>query len=297
MIGLQYQTVQDRLVLKADHGCPSGFVLPRGTWAYGLRTDGSIEDRPLAGYFWAGADPLDVEGFIAADKEVLAVYDRTLQAAMPLFELEHTGTVSGYAASYDGPDASLVLAALCDRIDSIGPLLRALVRQTDTGDVGSQFAELSRWAYGAPNDAEDTNLVCAAGFLWGLRALVGIDDVLAEGGQLRLVPRLPWTWNRMIVNDWPVRCRDASGRLRWTRLSFDLERSERQARVHLRTADEIAGVSVRLGPFRRDRSLFAATSNGRATAARPEVAGDAAWVWASCDCGPDGVFLQVSAEP
>lgn len=290
-------TVLEKLVLRQDHRCPSGFVLPQGTWAYGLRTDGSIEDQPLAGYFWAAADAIDVEGLIAQDRELYAVYDRTLSAALPLFENRNVGTVSGYAASYDGPNAGLALAALCDRIDAFEMLLKCLSRETDTvHDIGSQHAELSRWAYGAPNDAEDTNLVCAAGFLWGLRVIVGVDDMLAEGRQIRLIPRLPWSWNRMHVNDWPVRARDVDGRPRWTRLSLELEQERWTSRGRVRSTDAIVGLDIRLGPFSPEAKTIRAQAGDARVETRLEQSGDATWAWIRVDSGPGGVTWKATVE-
>lgn len=289
--------VLKHLVLRKDHRCPSGFVLPKDTWAYGLRMDGTIEDQPLAGYFWAGADLLDFEGLIAKDRELLAVYERTLQAALPLFDRQHTGTVSGYAASYDGPQQGLILAALCDRIDDFGHLLRQLLRETDVArDVGSQHAELSRWAYGAPNDAEDTNLVCAAGFLWGLRVLPGIDDLLADAGQLRLVPRLPWAWSRVAVKEWPVRYRAVEGKPAWTRLSFRLEREDRRATLRLTTTQVVRGLKARLGPFKKGVGEVDVVQDGASRRVETETSGDASWVWVSCDSGPGETVIDVRAR-
>lgn len=285
--------VLKHLVLPRDHRCPSGFVLPAGTWAYGLRTDGSVEDRPLAGYFWAAGDLLEADGLLPDDRELLAVYDRTLRAALPLFSRNERNVVSGYAASYDGPNAALIIAALCDRIDVFDLLLRKLAGETDTEeDIGSEFAELSRWAYGAPRDAEDTNLVCAAGFLWALRVLVGIDDAAAGDRQIRLVPRLPWQWTRLTVNDWPVRVRDTDGKPRWTNLRMQYERSASCVRLTVHTQANVPGLEVRLGPFAPGSRPAQATVNGRGAAVRSEVAGDAAWGWVGCDSDSRGVIVE-----
>lgn len=288
------QAVLQHLVLGEDHRCPSGFVLPKGTWAYGLRTDGTIEDQPLAGYFWAAGDFLDVDGFVVSDRDLLEVYDRTLQVAIPLFQRTDSGTVSGYAVSYDGPDASLVLAALCDRIDYFKPLLNCLARETDASrDLGTEKAELSRWAYGSSGHIEDTNLVCAAGFLWGLRALVGIDDLLADGRQIRLVPRMPWHWNAIDVNDWPVRYRRADGSAAWNRLSFRLEREAGHATLRLSTTEAIPRLEARIGPFPKDTGPFEARLDGKPISMRAEVAGDARWVWVTLDAHREGSVLTV----
>lgn len=290
---LRSATLQ-HLVLQQDHKCPTGFVLPKGTWAYGLRTDGTIEDQPLAGYFWAGGAPIEVDGLMPApDRELYDVYDRTLQFAVPLMERKAHGVVSRYADSYDGPDALVATAALCDRISSLQALLEGLARDTDVvEDRGTEFAELSRWANGAAGWAEDTNLVCAAGFLYPLRILAGIDDLLADGRQLCLFPRLPWNWTGVHVNCWPVRCRLADGEATWTHLWFDLVRSDRSARMTIRTDDLVPGVQVRLGPFPREAGGFMTTVAGKTVEAKPQLSGDAAWLTVRVDVGPAGVVIQ-----
>jgi len=293
------QAVLKHLVLRQDHRCPSGFVLPAGTWAYGLRTDGTIEDQPLAGYFWAGGAPADVDGLCPTDAELLGLYDRTLQAALPLVTTGRRGIVSGYAASYDGSAALLVTAALCDRINAFDALLAKMVQhETDAErDVGTRYAELSRWAYGSAGGSEDTNLVGAAGLLWALRTLVGIDDLLSGGRQLTLVPRLPWKWHRLTVHDWPVRYRDADGRPKWTKLSFRLQRDERSARVQLRSSEPAQAVPVRLGPFPAAATSFSATRDGQPCPVRTERSGDAAWGWVRCDLGPKPTTVHLTVRP
>ncbi len=289
------EAVLRHLVLRKDHRCPSGFVLPAGTWAYGLRVDGSIEDQPLAGYFWAAGAGADVEGLCPADSEVLGLYDRTLEAALPLLKTGQRGTVSGYAVSYDGPQALLVAAALCDRVNALDTLLHELLQETDAArDQGTQYGELSRWAYGGPDGSEDTNLVGAAGFLWALRTLAGIDDLLADNRQLRLIPRLPWQWNRLVVNDWPARCRDATGRQHWTRLTFELERDKTDARLRVRSSKVVRAMHARLGPFPMGSSLFTGALDGKKVPLRSEVSGDAAWAWAVLDAGPDETTVYVT---
>lgn len=284
------------LVLQQDHKCPTGFVLPTGTWAYGLRTDGKIEDQPLAGYFWAGGAPIEVDGLMpATDRELYDVYDRTLKLAVPLMERRAHGVVSGYSDSYDGPDALIATAALCDRISSLQSLLEGLARDTDVvEDRGTEIAELSRWANGAGGWAEDTNLVCAAGFLYPLRVLAGIDDLLTDGRQLSLFPRLPWKWTGLRVNNWPARCRDSNGRETWTHLTYRLQRSDRFCRMQIRTTGSVPGLNVRLGPFQPTQKDLTVTVNGKAVDAKPHVSGDAAWITVQIDAGPAVVIVEAT---
>ncbi len=284
------------LVLQQDHKCPTGFVLPKGTWAYGLRTDGTIEDQPLAGYFWGGGASIEVDGPMpATDRELYDVYDRTLKVAVPLMERRGQGLVSAYSDSYDGPDALIATAALCDRVGSLQSLLEGLARDTDVvEDRGTEIAELSRWANGAGGWAEDTNLVCAAGFLYPLRILAGIDDLLVDGRQLSLFPRLPWKWTGLRVNGWPVRCRGADGNEAWTNLWFHLVRDESSARMTIRTSVAVPRMQVRLGPFPADLRDVITTVGGKVIDANPQVSGDAAWVTVQVNADSKALVVEAT---
>lgn len=288
------ESVLKHLVLKSPHRCPSGFEMPTGTWAYGLRMDGTIEDQPLAGFFWAGAGLGEVEGLTPADRELLDVYDRTLMVAMPLFDRKQEGVVSGYAASYDGPDVSLVLAALCDRVSALYPLLRHSAEACGAGDTGSATqAELSPWTVGKGGWVEDTNLVGAAGFLWPLRTMAGIDDMArADRGQLRLAPRLPWQWNGVRVKEWPVRCLDANNRERWAKLSYQLHRSSSEITLEARADSPIPAVRIRLGPFASTVQAAQVIVNGKEVKSETMHSADAAWVWLEADIAERGDSCQ-----
>lgn len=282
------------LVLEDDHVCPTGFVLPRGTWAYGLRPDGTIEDQPLAGYLWSGGAMADVLGPSYYDAELTPIYSRTLDAALPLFERNEPGVVSGYATSYDGPDAAINTAVVADRVNDLALLV---LRQSDEFDIdhdgGATHAELSRWASGRAGWAEDTNLVCAASYLWGVRALAGIDDVLRAREQLTLAPRLPRDWTGMRIQGWPVRYRRADGVPAWTTLFARLARDERGATLTARSSEAVPGFQARLGPFPPGTAALEATLDGALLAVTLERSGDAAWGWVTADLGPRPVVLRV----
>ena len=287
------KAVIDRLVFKEDHNSPTGYVYPAGTWAYGLKPDGSVEDQPLCAYFWAGAGITDVDGLFSNDRELLDIYGRTLEAAAPLYERGHKGAVSGYSTSYDGPEVSLVTAAVSDRIDLFEPLLRAMAEATDfKHDKGALLGELSRWAQGGP-EWEDTNLVCAGSFLWPFRIMAGVDDLLTDDRQLRLVPRLPWSWKSAVVNDWSVRCRDESGKEVWAKLSYQLQRDAKHVRMTLTTDRAIVAVPIRLGPFPKDATYAIVTIDSQPATVPCELSGDATWAWTTCDLGKKPVTVDV----
>jgi hypothetical protein len=138
--------------------------------------------------------------------------------------------------------------------------------------------------------------VCAAGFVRPLRLLAGIDDVLAERRQLRLIPRLPWQWKALHVNDWPVRYRDEHGDPKWTRLWFTLERSLMSARLRIRTAHSVPGLEVRLGPFPLEAETGFATVDGHDKPARLEASGNAKWIWMVCDSHAADTLLEARTQ-
>ncbi len=254
--------------------------------AYGLLDDGSFMLNPLAGYFWAGELASAYFGMLDLDTASREIYARTVRAAMPLFDRGQIGVVSGYASSYDGPASTFGTAALSDDLESMGRLVDEFEREMDyRDDKCSTRAELSRWAYGSPGWVEDTNLVGVAEFLNWPRYVVGVDDTLFGGVQLRLAPRLPSRWKHCGVNDWPVQFVGDTGRSS-TRLSMRYVRGPSGVEMRVRTDDPVRGLRVRLGPFpegsqpRLDRG-----SHGSPVVIRNS--GGSLWLWVSLDSGPE----------
>jgi len=288
--------VLNRLVFQEDVQSPSGWIYPKGTWAYGLMDDGSYMLQPLAGYLWAGKLGVGYYGFIDPDREVRDLYNRTAEVAAPLFAKKQIGLVSGYATSYDGAETVFAAAALSDNLQVMDQLVDELAGPTDyEEDIGQPRAEISRWAYGPPGWEEDTNLVCASEFLETPRYIVGIDDLLYEGVQLRLIPRLPSRWSECGVNDWTVQyLRDGQRAL--TKLTFSYTRTTNQASVRIQTADHVKGVRIRLGPFSSSAKFVAADIGGKRIPHTPEISAGRLWVWVTVDTSPSQRTITVRAE-
>ncbi len=85
----------------------------------------------------------------------------------------------------------------------------------------------------------ELNLVCAAEPLKIARLILGIDD--RPGEPLRLVPRLPKSWNRCQARDWPVLLPDGSARA-----DIDLEHGADGTRLRLNFQDNRRANEVRL---------------------------------------------------
>lgn len=275
--------IADRLIFTQDVQSPTGWTFPKGTWAYGILDDGSYMLQPLAGYLWAGNLGAGYYGFVDPDKDFRRLYELTVGAALPLVG-GPAHVVSGYASSYDGEQTMFACAALADRVDYMDRIVARFASQTDYDkDVGSTRGEVSRWAYGSPGDTEDTNLVCVAEYLDWPRYITGIDDLLYQGAQLRLIPRLPLRWNECGVNAWKVQYLDGGHRASTT-LDYNYKLLRSKATLRLRTADPITGVRVRVGPF-PPGSKASVTIDGKPAPADSETSGGYEWLWTKLDAG------------
>lgn len=276
--------VLTRLVFQEDVTSPTGWVFPKGTWAYGLLDDGSYMLKPLAGYIWAGRLCSSYYGMIDPDKELRRIYSLTEDAALPAVG-GREGLISGYASSYDGEQTLLSSAAYSDKTEYMSRMIPYLKAQVDyEHDRGSTMAELSRWAYGQPGWAEDTNLVCVAEFLDWPRFITGVDDILFEQAQLRIVPRLPTQWNECGVNDLLVQYL-RNGKRDMTRLSFNYQLAGKVGTMKLKTDDPVSGMKVRLGPFPKGSQIASLTIDGRSIRGNTETSGDGDWVWVQLNSG------------
>lgn len=287
--------VLNRLVLREDVVSPTGWTFPRGTWAYGLLDDGSYMLKPLAGYLWAGKWGVGYYGFVDPDPELRALYDLTEDVALPLVG-GPGGVVSGYASSYDGEPTLFSSAALSDKVDYMSAIAPHFKNQTDyQKDVGSRKGELSRWAYGTPGEIEDTNLVCVAEFLDWPRYVAGVDDILFNGAQLRIIPRLPTRWNECGVNGWQVQYLDA-GKRAATTLDYGYELSANRAVMRVRSASPVKGVRLRLGPFGGGTRSLQASVDGAQARCVAESGGGKLWAWVTVDTSESWTTVEVRAS-
>jgi hypothetical protein len=71
------------------------------------------------------------------------------------------------------------------------------------------------------NPGDEGNLVQAAEGLKAFRLVTGVEDLVP--GRLRLLPRMPWTWDTLEVEDYPLTGLDGQGRIHY-RMTNDLAR-------------------------------------------------------------------------
>ena len=80
------------------------------------------------------------------------------------------------------------------------------------------------------------------------RLLIGLDDLNPDSG-LNVIPRLPATWKRIEVEDYPVVATDLQGKNVRTNIKYKLDRIENGYSFQIESADAIRMGQLRLGPF------------------------------------------------
>lgn len=97
---------------------------------------------------------------------------------------------------------------------------------------------------GMDNPGDEGNLVQMAEALKCYRLVVGIDDL--RPGRLTIAPRMPWTWDRLVVEGFPVVLAGGPARVSYE-LTNDLARGV--ARLKTTCTADLPPCRVRLGPF------------------------------------------------
>lgn len=109
-----------------------------------------------------------------------------------------------------------------------------------------------------------------------LRLVIGVDDT--HPGRLQLFPRMPYGWNRLAVEKYPL-VFASSGRLQTAYLRYQLRRSGAGMDLDVACDQAIGPVRVRLGPFAKRPQGSSVRVNGRTAAgAVVEHSGDSWWL-------------------
>jgi hypothetical protein len=123
------------------------------------------------------------------------------------------------------------------------------------------------------------------------RLLVGIDD--SNPAQLRLVPRLPRSWQSLSAKNWLVSHDFAEAKT--DRVAFTYERQRTNGyTLSFTSSQSVRKLQVRLGPFQNSVQNVQLMVNGKTSMARPTRIGMPKWVLLDLD---DVTTLNVAAEP
>ena len=108
-----------------------------------------------------------------------------------------------------------------------------------------------------------------------LRIVIGVDDT--EPQRLRIFPRMPYGWNQITVDKYPVLTK-RSGKEEPALIRYNLRRSGDQMKFDISSNGELGTVTVRLGPFEgRPSTSKIRVNGGRPSKAVIEQSGDSWW--------------------
>lgn len=109
-----------------------------------------------------------------------------------------------------------------------------------------------------------------------LRLMIGVDDT--QPGRLQFYPRMPYGWNKIAVDKYPVLFEDA-GNMETTFLRYQLERTGKGMKLKISADKALGRVAMRLGPFGEPPDASNVRVNGRTpTGAVIERSGDSWWI-------------------
>ncbi|MGB9877131.1 MAG: hypothetical protein ACPLPS_05115 [bacterium] len=106
-----------------------------------------------------------------------------------------------------------------------------------------------------------------------LRIVIGIDN--PKPGNLRLIPRIPYGWNRMEIKDYPVWL---EGGVK-TGLEYRLVREGKGMEMEIKADKQLPSIEIRIGPFSEKPSQGEGNADGKRLRGKLEKSGDSWWIW------------------
>ncbi len=231
--------------------------------------------------------PADYRGFAPEDsnpewrKENEATYQRLIDTYHPL---GFYGQAMGYGQGFVTESALLL-----DRMHDVTPMLDWAAKQIYDPRLGSfivsegvQLDPTGRFWYRA---GDLGNGVQEAEIVKTFRIMLGVDDT--EPNRVRVFPRMPYGWNEMTVNKYPV-LYERQGKLNTAHLHYRLTRTAGGMNLVIGSDATLGSVPVRLGPFEKQPIASSIRINDHApSGASIERSGDSWWVRFTASIGPD----------
>lgn len=119
-----------------------------------------------------------------------------------------------------------------------------------------------------------------------LRLIIGVDDT--QPGRVRFYPRMPYGWNKITVDKYPVLFENA-GKTETTFLHYELKRTGKGMKLKISADMALGPVAMRLGPFEKPPVASNIRVNGHIpTGAVIERSGDSWWVKFTAIIGKGG---------
>jgi hypothetical protein len=230
----------------------------------------------------------DYQGFAPEDEDDNwrsineAAYQRLLDTYGPF---GFYGQAMGY-----GQGSVTESALLLDRMHDATAMLDWVARQVYDPRFGSfvvpegvQIDPTGHYWYRA---GDLGNGVQEAEIVKVLRLVIGVDDTRPD--RLQFYPRMPWDWDKMSVEKYPVLF-GSDGKTGTAWLNYKLERSGKGMKLEISANKELGPIAMRLGPFEKEPEASKIRVNGQVPkGATTEHSGDSWWIKFTVSVGPVG---------
>jgi hypothetical protein len=220
----------------------------------------------------------DYKGFTPEDDDLAwrpaneAAYQRLIDTYQPF---GFYGCAMGYGQGFVAQAALLL-----DRMKDATTMLNWTAREVYDPQIhsfivpeGAQIDPSGRFMY---RSGDHGNGVQEAEIVKAMRIVIGLDDT--NPSRLRLLPRMPYGWNEIAVERYPVLA-EYAGKTETALVQYKLERLDGRMNLDISSNKEVGTVTIRLGPFDRKPSAENVLINGRSPQDASIVqSGDSWWV-------------------
>jgi len=185
----------------------------------------------------------------------------------------------GWAMGY-GQGFVTQAALLLDRMKDVTPMLNWTAREVYQPKIhsfvvpeGVQVDPTGSYVFGT---GDLGNGVQEAEIIKVFRILIGVDDNVPQ--RLRVLPRLPYSWNEITVDKYPAFV-EREGKRETALLHYDLRRVAGQMSLEISADRQLGPVAMRLGPFEKQPQTPDVLINGKHPTETTIVqSGDSWWV-------------------
>ncbi|MEN6324121.1 MAG: hypothetical protein ABFD09_11630 [Proteiniphilum sp.] len=119
------------------------------------------------------------------------------------------------------------------------------------------------------------NGVQEAEIIKALRLVIGVDDTRPD--RLRFFPRIPYDWNEVAVEKYPVLFNN-SGKMETVFMKYKLKRKNDRMKLEISSDKDLGEVAFRLGPFEKRPDTSSVQVNSKYPKTSIEYSGDSWWV-------------------
>jgi hypothetical protein len=228
----------------------------------------------------------DYKGFAPEDDDPAlrpaneAAFQRLIDSYRPLgFYGEGMGYGQGFVTQ---------AALLLDRMNDVTPMLDWAAKEIYDPRIGSFIVpegvviDPTRKYWFRTGDLG--NGVQEAEIVKALRIVIGVDDTQPQ--RLRIFPRMPYGWDEIAVEKYPVLF-ERAGKTDTALMHYKLERTATRMNLNVSSDKELGHVTLRVGPFAQRPSASSVRVNGKSPAgASIEHSGDSWWVRFTAPVGP-----------